>query len=261
MLGALAGITQQQGAGGFSPLDLPSVFNWLESDDLSDFTFGTGSAVSQWNDRSGNGTHVAQASGILQPLRTGSLNGRPTVVFDGSNDVLTSVLASSAWKFLSDGTTPFTVALVFSYTTNLSAPVVSTSAIDGGKVGFVLSGNSNGGAAGAENSFVVNAAGVAIQSANAAGSLPHTVANIIVGRYDPSNGTASLRSKININGGATSQTNTSTAAPNTSLPERTLNVKPTGGQLAAAVICKASISDTEVDDLNAYWSAKWGITI
>lgn len=74
-------------SGGF-PLSLPDLSLWLQGKDLSSFTFGTGSAVAAWNDKSGNGRHVTQATSANQPARSGTLNGNPTVVFDGTNDNL-----------------------------------------------------------------------------------------------------------------------------------------------------------------------------
>lgn len=48
-----------------------------------------GSSVSQWNDLSGNGHHLVQATGFKQPLyKTGITRGLPAVLFDGSDDFL-----------------------------------------------------------------------------------------------------------------------------------------------------------------------------
>ena len=61
---------------------------WLDADDVSTITLN-GSNVSQWNDKSGNGRNVSQATAANQPTYTPSgLNGRPAVVFDGVNDYL-----------------------------------------------------------------------------------------------------------------------------------------------------------------------------
>ena len=49
-----------------------------------------GSTVSGWEDMSGNGNDLAQATASAQPaLEVGGLGGRPELTFDGSNDVLT----------------------------------------------------------------------------------------------------------------------------------------------------------------------------
>lgn len=54
---------------------------WLDADDASTFTFGTGSAISQWNDKSGNTRHATQATSGNRPTRsTGVQNSRAAVV-------------------------------------------------------------------------------------------------------------------------------------------------------------------------------------
>lgn len=53
-----------------------------------------GSVVRQWNDRSGSGANVDQATVANMPLfKVGIQNGRPTVRFDGSNDFMGNVSA------------------------------------------------------------------------------------------------------------------------------------------------------------------------
>jgi hypothetical protein len=71
----------------FSPTDIANLQLWFDADDASSFTFSSGSVVSQWNDKSGGGRHVSQGTVANQPGRTGTQNGRATVVFDG-NDYL-----------------------------------------------------------------------------------------------------------------------------------------------------------------------------
>lgn len=53
-----------------------------------------GDVVGEWQDQSGNGNDVTQATGTAKPtLQTAELNGRPVLRFDGSNDYLeTTVL-------------------------------------------------------------------------------------------------------------------------------------------------------------------------
>ena len=61
---------------------------WLDAADSSTITLN-GSTVSQWNDKSGNGRHVSQATAASQPTYTpNGLNGKPTLIFDGVNDHL-----------------------------------------------------------------------------------------------------------------------------------------------------------------------------
>ena len=72
----------------FEP-ELPAgVLGWWEADDAAAFTYSSGNVVSQWNDRSGGNRHMIQATVANQPTRSGTQNGRPTVVFDGINDFM-----------------------------------------------------------------------------------------------------------------------------------------------------------------------------
>jgi hypothetical protein len=52
---------------------------WLDADDASTITLN-GSTVSQWNDKSGNGFHLTQATAASQPsYLTNQLNGKPVI--------------------------------------------------------------------------------------------------------------------------------------------------------------------------------------
>jgi hypothetical protein len=68
--------------GAWTPADLGSALAlWLDADDAGTITLN-GTDVSQWNDKSGNGNHVSNATASTQPayLATG-WNGKPTVSF------------------------------------------------------------------------------------------------------------------------------------------------------------------------------------
>jgi hypothetical protein len=68
---------------------------WLDAADASTVTLN-GSTVSQWNDKSGNSRHVSQATAAQQPTWNATgLNSKPTLVFDGSNDILLNQNAGS----------------------------------------------------------------------------------------------------------------------------------------------------------------------
>ncbi len=102
--------TQRRGAiaagGGtpFNPLSITGCQLWFDANDASSFTFGTGTQVSQWNDKSTNNRHCSQATGANQPTRNGSQNGRTTVVYNGTSQVL-----FTASFFLAQPTTQFAV--------------------------------------------------------------------------------------------------------------------------------------------------------
>lgn len=86
-------------AAGFDPnfpLSISGLQAWYDADDASTFTFSSGNVVSQWNDKSGNARHLTQGTVANQPTRSGVLNGRTTVVFDGVNDGMASALTASS---------------------------------------------------------------------------------------------------------------------------------------------------------------------
>lgn len=69
--------------GRWTPKELGTLSLWLDADDGTTVTIGTG--VSEWRDKSGNARHVAQATAVSQPSYvTGARNGRAVVRFDGT---------------------------------------------------------------------------------------------------------------------------------------------------------------------------------
>jgi hypothetical protein len=97
----------------FNPLSLAPAF-WLDASDSSrlfDATTGgslpaNGVGVARWEDKSGNGRHVTQATSGFRPLRRVAIqNGLDVVRFDSSDDLLDSAAFTVAQ--------PFTVFAVF----------------------------------------------------------------------------------------------------------------------------------------------------
>ena len=61
---------------------------WFDSSDASSFTYSSGSIVSQWNDKSGNGRHASQADTAKQPVRDFTWNSLSVVAFKDAGDWL-----------------------------------------------------------------------------------------------------------------------------------------------------------------------------
>lgn len=60
---------------------------WLDADAMS---LNNNDPVASWTDQSGNNNHAVQDTASYRPLfKTNILNGKPAIVFDGSNDYLT----------------------------------------------------------------------------------------------------------------------------------------------------------------------------
>jgi hypothetical protein len=82
---------------------------WLDAEDTSTITLN-GSTVSQWADKSGNARHILQAVASQQPTWNATgLNSKPTLVFDGSSDILLNQNAGSV------GVTNITLVAVMRY--------------------------------------------------------------------------------------------------------------------------------------------------
>ena len=76
---------------------------WLDAADATTFTFSSGTSVSQWTDKSANGYTFTEATASNQPSRSGTLNGKSTVVYDGTTDRLISTATASTWNYLHNG--------------------------------------------------------------------------------------------------------------------------------------------------------------
>jgi len=67
---------------------LTNLFAWYDSSDASTITL-SGSNITQLNDKSGNAKHATQSTSSYQPTIVSSgLNGKNTILFDGTNDML-----------------------------------------------------------------------------------------------------------------------------------------------------------------------------
>lgn len=95
-------------AASFDPTSISGCKLWLDASVAGDFTFSSGVVVSQWNDRSGQGNHVSQATTSKQPSRTGTQNGLTVVAFD-STDVMKATPASAFGATAGAGVSTFVV--------------------------------------------------------------------------------------------------------------------------------------------------------
>ena len=105
--------------GPWTPADLGAdLALWLDADDSSTITLN-GSDVSQWDDKSGNARHVLQAAASQQPVyNVTGLNGKPTITFDGTNDILLNQNAGSV------GVTNISMFMVTRYVTGTGEDIV-----------------------------------------------------------------------------------------------------------------------------------------
>ena len=76
----------------WTPADI-TTFYWIDSSDSATITL-SGSNVSQWDDKSGNGFNATQATDAFRPGLTGALNGLNIVYWDGTKKM---DLPNMAW--------------------------------------------------------------------------------------------------------------------------------------------------------------------
>ena len=89
---------------------------WVKADTGVTYSVADGS-VSQWNDQTGLNNHLTQATATRKPrYQTGQTNGKPGIVFDGSNDFL-SVAHTGPLQLRESGGSIFIVAKVNSLAT------------------------------------------------------------------------------------------------------------------------------------------------
>lgn len=114
-------------ATGFNPRSIAGLEAWYAADVASTITIATG--VQQWADLSGKARHLIQNVTNNQPLHNSvTLNGKPTVTFDGSNDSL-----RTAGFTLNQ---PYSFIMVFRAESNIA----NARYIDAGTAGVARSG-------------------------------------------------------------------------------------------------------------------------
>lgn len=95
-LSAIAQGARTQAVPAWTPAQLTTAL-WLDAADAGTITLN-GSTVSQWNDKSGNGRNVAQATAVNQPTyQAGGWGTKPALYFDGSGDRLAASVAAQTF--------------------------------------------------------------------------------------------------------------------------------------------------------------------
>jgi hypothetical protein len=85
-------------ASGFNPKSISGLAAWYDASVSSSITIQTG--VQKWADLSGNGRDLIQDTTNNQPLHNSvTLNGKPTVTFDGTNDSLRTANFTSSQPY------------------------------------------------------------------------------------------------------------------------------------------------------------------
>lgn len=260
---ASAGVS---GGGGIVPTDIAGLKAWWDASDTSTISL-SGSAVTQWNDKSGNGFHVTQSTSAQRPSSgINTINSKNVLTF-GGDDCLTAATASD-WNFLhnSTGATVFAVAIddnTVDFEYSIFANSVGSSergvglriALDGANPRTLSPFVSTGGGSGTLVSLI------------SGGSFTQGTAFYVSGIWDNSNATLANRSLWRKNGGTQFGTNAQDDSPSSSNPARALligNNTNSGsyaytGKIAEIILYTGVLSGTNITNLNSYLASKWGI--
>ena len=121
---------------GFNPRTIPGCQLWLDAADSSTITL-SGSKVTQWNDKSGNGYNFTQSTSGNQPTYSvSSLNNQNTITFTAANN--TYLLGTSSTNFI--GTNSLSMYGVFKTNDATSGSSVFAKALYGTASGRILYG-------------------------------------------------------------------------------------------------------------------------
>lgn len=247
------------GTSAWTPAALgPALALWLDAADASTITLN-GGTVSQWNDKSGNARHVSQATAVNQPTyNTTALNGKPSLVFDGTDDFIANTATGIA------------------ATANVSLFMVTTARQNPGNYRGFFSSSPLGGSD-YTSGLVMDQGGIATTALNyigvegakggtntdlMTGSIPFGQPTLLALAYE----TAETRLRVN---GGQFQGTRSTSGSNVSLDLIHLGVRYWFGavqsnthasiNLSDVVLVVGAMSTTDRERLEGYLAWKWGL--
>ena len=242
----------------FDPLSIAGCKLWLDAADTSTISL-SGSAVTQWDDKSGNAYNFTQGTGANRPSSgTRTQNGLNVIDFDGTNDLLTTTAAKSAFNFLHYLTS--TIFQVVKLDT--TAAVQGIMGAQGGspnQIGYVqfnIGTDEYIGAGAGASPYVYQI----IQTIG-------TTARYNTLKSDPANATVGNRALVSLNGAAFTGGNTANNTAVSSNSTSTLSVGDAGtsggipldGFIGEILIYDTILSAGDITDVQTYLAGKWGI--
>lgn len=245
----------------FTPTSITGCKLWLDASDTSTISL-SGSAVTQWNDKSGNGYNFTQSTSTNRPSSgTRTQNSLNVIDFDGTNDSLSTSAAKSAFNFLHSAASTIFIVLKQDAVNNIK--VIFSTGIQpysSGDIGFFLYSN-----APADYQMGVSNASTYISRINA--NFNETTARYDSIKSDPTNGTASNRLKYSKSGAAFAGTNTDTGTITTSNSTNDLTLAnannggfgPMDGWIGEVIVYDSILSDANITKLQNYLATKWAI--
>ena len=255
----------------FNPSDIETAL-WLDAADASTIT-ESGGAVSQWNDKSGNGRNAAQANAGNRPTyQLAAINSRNVVRFSAaSSQTLGCAGTAGAFNFLHASQGLILVVGSVGTTANpdtLYGIAGNSGGFNASRRGFLLLWDDRSSIGASNRLGVAGYDGTNTQvfsEALADVLLPQSPA-LFGGAVDATNATLAQRSTLLLNG-STYQSNTASAtasAGNASFDWQIGDYR-TGseflqGDIAEMVIVPGSVSTLNRQKLEGYLAHKWGLT-
>lgn len=262
MIGAITAGTLSAGATPIPTSPVVGYFTWLDAADTATIT-KSGSAVSQWTDKSANAFAFTQSTTAYKPDSGLDTQNGKNVLTMGVNDRLVSTAAASTWKFLHYNTG--TVFVAFKQTVGgAAAAIMQNNGASSSGVGFYIWHQSP---SRLDHTITFGSSGNNVSVNLTASSSLNTNFNYVTVIADPQNGTAANRSDIRIAQGSAIKNNTQTNSASSSNPTNTLSLGDyleaaglgINGTLGEVIIYDSILSSGDILLNQQYLSNKWGV--
>jgi hypothetical protein len=220
--------------------DLPvkgGLILWLDAADDTTFSYSSGAVVSQWRDKSGLNNHVAQSTVANQPSRSSILNSRKIIVFDGSNDSLST--ANSL-----DLSTTHTIFAIASQSVGSS---------DAGLVSINNTLNNGMTLHNASGYYAYFGNGGYYATSSITGSTSYIFTKIF-------KGSSSTTRQIYLNGTSATSSGTITSTDASGVIRLGQQTTYLNGTIAEVIIFNRELTATELKQVHTYLGQKWGIS-
>ena len=220
---------------------------WLDSADSSSFTYSSGTLVSQWNDKSGNGRHFTQSTTANQPNRYNNIrhNNYPVLTFNSD------LMANTGFNWVNSAFTTF-VVMRYLYPTFNFTGILGSNVSSGPTLGM----NSDdafatfkvGTSSSPYNLFPTNTnADVAVWKSAGVSS-----GNLTTTFYKNGTQASSTTSMTGLSTGTGAVLGASTATGT--------DINPASNSLfiCEVIVYPSQLSDTDRNSVEAYLKTKWG---
>lgn len=245
----------------FYPTNVANLKAWYDASDTATITV-SGTAVTQWNDKSGNAYNLTQGTNSFRPQSgTRTQNGLNMLDYDGG-DLLQAATASD-WTFMHNATgcTVFMAMFIDNVATNMY--MIDTTGGTSGNTGvdiYRASGNLSG-------IITRGVNGTYVCIADNQGALTANTAKYWYNKLKADASPVSGRSLGSVNNSAESGNNAETNALNTGAPHTALRVghwntaygEGVDGGICEVIIYSGAVSAGDITKINTYLAAKWGI--